>query len=96
MRFGERVSVFIVAIVLNVAIIAFGVILVLQGAMHKISEGAAEIRNAIVERATDPFWFWVSVGFDAFVGTMLVAGGIYGMWLTFRRKSSSARRGDTG
>ncbi|MFN3214442.1 MAG: hypothetical protein ACE37M_15155 [Henriciella sp.] len=96
MRFGERVSVFIFAAVLNGALIVFGLILIFQGAVQKISDGKAEIRDAIVERASDPFSFWFSVGFDAVIGAMLVVAGAYGFWLMFKRKPSSAVREDAG
>lgn len=92
MRFSERVSVFIFAAILNCALIVFGMILICQGAVQKISDGEAEIRDAILERASDPFSFWLSVGFDAFVGTMFIVAGAYGFWLMFMRKRSSASR----
>lgn len=95
MRLSERVGVFIFAVLLNAALLIFGVILIHQGAVHKISTGEAEIRDIVVGRATEPVSFWVSVGFDAGVGAMLLTGAIFGLWLTFRRTPSSKERDET-
>ena len=92
MRLSDRASVYIFAVLLNAALITFGMILIVQGAIHKMSAGEAVIRDAVVARATEPLWFWFSVGFDAVVGAALVIGGCYGFWLTFRRKPPSADR----
>ena len=89
MRLSERVGVYIFAIILNTALLIVGWVLVHQGAIHKVSMGRAEIRDAIVERATEPVSFWVSVGFDALIGILLISGGLFGIWLTFWRKPSS-------
>lgn len=89
MRLSERVGVYLSAVLLNAALLAFGWVLVHQGAVHKVLMGRAEIRDAIVERATEPIWFWISVGFDALIGILLLAGGLYGFWLTFWRKPPS-------
>jgi hypothetical protein len=89
MRLGERVGVYLSAVLLNAALLIFGWVLVHQGAVHKVSTGRAEIRDAIVERAAEPVSFWFSVGFDALIGILLLAGGLYGFWLTFWRKPPS-------
>lgn len=94
MRLSERLGVYVFAVILNGILLAFGAILILQGAVHKISTGEAEIRDYVVERATEPVSFWFSVGLDAGVGTMLIVGGGYGLWLTFKRKPSSVGRDD--
>jgi len=94
MRLSERVGVFIFAVVLNAVLLIFGVILILQGAIDKVLTGEAEVRDIVVERATEPVSFWFSVGFDALVGIMLVTGGVYGLWLTFRRPPNSGDRDD--
>ena len=89
MRLSQRAGVYLSAVILNTALLVFGAILILQGAVHKMVTGEAEVRDLVVERATEPVSFWYSVGFDAIVGAALVAGGIYGLWLTFKPKPSS-------
>ena len=92
MRLSERLRLYVVSVTLNAALFTFGLILICQGAVHKIATGQAEIRDVIVERATEPVSFWYSVGFDLLIGAMLALGAVYGLWLTFRRKPRAARQ----
>lgn len=95
MRVIERRGVFLFAVIMNTVLLSFGFLIVHQGAVHKVSAGKAEMRDIIVERATEPISFWFSVGFDALVGSMLMIAGLYGIWRIFRHESSTADPDDS-
>lgn len=85
----NRAGVYLAAIILSALLVSFGVLLLVQGAIHKVSIGEAELRDITVERSVDPIWFWVSVGIDAVAGAALVIAGSYGFWSTFKRRRTS-------
>lgn len=64
-----------------ISVVVFGVYLVYEKVLLALYVGETEQRIGLIQRASEPFLFWVSVTIDGVLGLLVT---IFGIFLFFR------------
>lgn len=80
----ERVKRYALGGGLSLMALIFGAYLVYDRVWLALKAGETEERVGMIARASDPLWFWVSVGMGGSFGGLIGLAGLWGLWVTFR------------
>lgn len=66
--------------VLSLIPLSFGIYIVYERSMLAVLTGATEERYGILERASEPISFWISVVMYGLFGGLIALSGLWGLW----------------